>query len=83
MIATTGTTSKIMHPPEDVSLEELRARKPKYQIYIKKATQNPITSSVNTSIGTSVNATTTFTTTSYTRTPHSAAQTVVSSAQEV
>ncbi|XP_011192459.2 BUB3-interacting and GLEBS motif-containing protein ZNF207 isoform X1 [Zeugodacus cucurbitae] len=24
-------TSKIMHPPEDLSLEELRARKPKYQ----------------------------------------------------
>uniref|UniRef100_W8BSH4 Zinc finger protein 207 n=1 Tax=Ceratitis capitata TaxID=7213 RepID=W8BSH4_CERCA len=27
----TGITSKIMHPPEDLSLEELRARKPKYQ----------------------------------------------------
>ncbi|XP_036329157.1 BUB3-interacting and GLEBS motif-containing protein ZNF207 isoform X1 [Rhagoletis pomonella] len=26
-----GVTSKIMHPPEDMSLEELRARKPKYQ----------------------------------------------------
>lgn len=30
LITTTGTTSKIIHPPEDVSLEELRARKPKY-----------------------------------------------------
>lgn len=30
MVAATGTTSKIMHPPEDLSLEEIRARKPKY-----------------------------------------------------
>ena len=26
-----GTASKIMHPPEDVSLEELRARKQRYK----------------------------------------------------
>ncbi|XP_058803306.1 BUB3-interacting and GLEBS motif-containing protein ZNF207 [Phymastichus coffea] len=31
MIATTGATSKIIHPPEDLSLEEIRARLPKYQ----------------------------------------------------
>ncbi|CAD7085905.1 unnamed protein product [Hermetia illucens] len=31
LITTSGTTSKIMHPPEDLSLEEIRARKPKYQ----------------------------------------------------
>ncbi|XP_055707378.1 BUB3-interacting and GLEBS motif-containing protein ZNF207 isoform X3 [Phlebotomus papatasi] len=31
MIPTSGTTSKIMHPAEDLSLEELRARKPKYE----------------------------------------------------
>ncbi|XP_059612945.1 BUB3-interacting and GLEBS motif-containing protein ZNF207 isoform X2 [Phlebotomus argentipes] len=31
MIPTSGTTSKIVHPPEDLSLEELRARRPKYE----------------------------------------------------
>uniref|UniRef100_A0A6B2EML2 Putative zinc finger protein 207-like isoform x1 n=1 Tax=Phlebotomus kandelakii TaxID=1109342 RepID=A0A6B2EML2_9DIPT len=31
MIPTSGTTSKIMHPAEDLSLEELRARRPKYE----------------------------------------------------
>lgn len=31
MIATTGAASKIIHPAEDISLEELRARLPKYQ----------------------------------------------------
>lgn len=30
MIATTGAASKIIHPAEDVSLEELRARLPRY-----------------------------------------------------
>uniref|UniRef100_A0A1B0CI45 Putative zinc finger protein 207-like isoform x1 n=1 Tax=Lutzomyia longipalpis TaxID=7200 RepID=A0A1B0CI45_LUTLO len=30
-IPASGTTSKIMHPPEDLSLEELRARKTKYE----------------------------------------------------
>lgn len=40
MIATTGTTSKILHPPEDISLEELRARKPKYNKKIASAIQS-------------------------------------------
>ncbi|KAL7303932.1 hypothetical protein TKK_0004050 [Trichogramma kaykai] len=31
MIATTSATSKIIHPAEDLSLEEIRARLPKYQ----------------------------------------------------
>lgn len=31
MIATTGAASKIIHPAEDISLEEIRARLPKYQ----------------------------------------------------
>ncbi|XP_063984370.1 BUB3-interacting and GLEBS motif-containing protein ZNF207 [Diachasmimorpha longicaudata] len=31
LIATTGATSKIIHPQEDLSLEEIRARLPKYQ----------------------------------------------------
>ncbi|KAK2581861.1 hypothetical protein KPH14_002324 [Odynerus spinipes] len=31
LIATTGAASKIIHPPEDLSLEEIRARLPKYQ----------------------------------------------------
>ncbi|XP_022917009.1 BUB3-interacting and GLEBS motif-containing protein ZNF207 isoform X2 [Onthophagus taurus] len=29
-IATTGATSKIIHPAEDISLEEIKARQPKY-----------------------------------------------------
>ncbi|XP_037042215.1 BUB3-interacting and GLEBS motif-containing protein ZNF207 isoform X2 [Bradysia coprophila] len=40
MIPTTGTTSKILHPPEDISLEELRARKPKYNKKIASAIQS-------------------------------------------
>ncbi|XP_046428234.1 BUB3-interacting and GLEBS motif-containing protein ZNF207 isoform X3 [Neodiprion pinetum] len=31
LIATTGAASKIIHPQEDLSLEEIRARLPKYQ----------------------------------------------------
>lgn len=30
-IATTGAASKIIHPPEDISLEEIRARQSRYQ----------------------------------------------------
>lgn len=37
MIATTGTTSKIIHPPEDISLEELRARRSKYSTKVGAA----------------------------------------------
>lgn len=39
IISSGGATSKIMHPPEDLSLEEVRARKPKYlkQITIARA----------------------------------------------
>lgn len=29
-IVTTGAASKIIHPAEDISLEEIRARQPKY-----------------------------------------------------
>lgn len=29
-IATTNASSKIMHPAEDISLEEIKARNPKY-----------------------------------------------------
>ncbi|XP_055643852.1 BUB3-interacting and GLEBS motif-containing protein ZNF207 isoform X2 [Toxorhynchites rutilus septentrionalis] len=39
VIPTTGTTSKIVHPPEDLSLEEIRARKPHYHKKISLATQ--------------------------------------------
>merc|ERR1719370_713318 len=31
LIATTGSSSKIVHPPEDISLEEMRADLPKYR----------------------------------------------------
>jgi hypothetical protein len=37
-IATAGATSKIVHPEEDISLEELRARQMKYKLVIQ---QNP------------------------------------------
>ncbi|XP_029729523.1 BUB3-interacting and GLEBS motif-containing protein ZNF207 isoform X2 [Aedes albopictus] len=39
VIPATGTTSKIVHPPEDLSLEEIRARKPQYHKKISMATQ--------------------------------------------
>ncbi|XP_058815458.1 BUB3-interacting and GLEBS motif-containing protein ZNF207-like isoform X3 [Topomyia yanbarensis] len=39
VIPATGTTSKIVHPPEDLSLEEIRARKPHYHKKISLATQ--------------------------------------------
>lgn len=41
-IPATGTTSKIMHPPEDLSLEEIRARKPKYLKKVTTAIANAI-----------------------------------------
>merc|ERR1719347_702430 len=31
LIASTGSSSKIIHPPEDISLEEMRAAMPKYK----------------------------------------------------
>lgn len=42
LIATTGAASKIIHPQEDVSLEELMARMPKYQksVPVKKDVPN-------------------------------------------
>lgn len=42
-----GTASKIMHPPEDVSLEELRARKPRYKQSLQ-ATASPHSSASST-----------------------------------
>jgi len=33
LIATTSATTKIIHPPEDISLEEHRARNPKYAMH--------------------------------------------------
>uniref|UniRef100_A0A182NPV6 BED-type domain-containing protein n=1 Tax=Anopheles dirus TaxID=7168 RepID=A0A182NPV6_9DIPT len=41
VIPSAGTvgTSKIVHPPEDLSLEEIRARQPQYQKQIQQATQ--------------------------------------------
>ena len=37
-IATAGATSKIVHPEEDISLEELRARQPRYKMVIPPQT---------------------------------------------
>jgi hypothetical protein len=57
LITPPSTTSKIMHPPEDVSLEEIRARKPKYQRRVQHhhipASSSIGTSSINTSLPTS------------------------------
>lgn len=53
-IASNSTTSKIIHPPEDLSLEELRARKPKYLnkvSAVKKST--PSSNNTNTHVTTS------------------------------
>jgi hypothetical protein len=41
----TGTASKIIHPPEDISLEELKARRPQYKARINKVASSPVTSS--------------------------------------
>ncbi|XP_075220474.1 uncharacterized protein LOC142323953 isoform X2 [Lycorma delicatula] len=42
LINTVGASSKIIHPQEDISLEELRARLPKYQV-IEPPTPTPTT----------------------------------------
>jgi len=34
LINTTGAFSKIIHPQEDISLEEIRARLPQYQVQV-------------------------------------------------
>ena len=44
---TSGTASKIIHPPEDVSLEELRARKQQYKSN-KMSTSSPQSSASST-----------------------------------
>lgn len=41
-IPPTGSASKIMHPSEDLSLEEVRARKPKYLKQVTTARANAI-----------------------------------------
>jgi hypothetical protein len=41
----TGTASKIVHPPEDISLEELKARRPQYKARMNKVSSLPVTSS--------------------------------------
>lgn len=63
-IATTGASSKIIHPAEDVSLEEIRARQPKYARTIPApstasggATSQSDGSSVTTSCSSSISTT--------------------------
>lgn len=51
-----GPASKIMHPPEDISLEEIRARKPQYRIHRANSSSSSATSSVS-SIATSIAST--------------------------
>ncbi|CRK93359.1 CLUMA_CG006900, isoform A [Clunio marinus] len=45
---TSGTATKIIHPPEDISLEEMRARKSQYKTY-KVSASSPHSSLSNTS----------------------------------
>lgn len=47
-ISATGTSIKIMHPPEDASLEEIKARKPQYQSRFKTV-QSPALTPTSTS----------------------------------
>lgn len=49
----TGTASKIMHPPEDISLEEIRARKPQYRLN-RASSSSAATATSSASIATSV-----------------------------
>lgn len=48
-----GTASKIIHPPEDTSLEELRARKPQYKLNKMTASSPHSSSSTPTSLASS------------------------------
>lgn len=48
----TGTASKIMHPSNDLSLEELKARKPQYKVN-KTSTASPQSSASHTPTSTS------------------------------
>lgn len=84
-------TSKIMHPPEDLSLEELRARKPKYQKLYNCVGSNNHSQRI-TSIGTqninhntvvSSGSSTTIPTNSSTSSAAAAQATAISKAQEV
>ncbi|XP_016424736.1 BUB3-interacting and GLEBS motif-containing protein ZNF207-like isoform X2 [Sinocyclocheilus rhinocerous] len=43
-LTTTSATSKLIHPDEDISLEELRAQLPRYQCKIPSAGQTHVTS---------------------------------------
>lgn len=65
-INTTGTSTKIMHPTEDLSLEELKARKPLYVQKVKAsqivAAQTAITYASSTSATSGIDTTTTVTT---------------------
>ncbi|XP_036226965.1 BUB3-interacting and GLEBS motif-containing protein ZNF207 isoform X3 [Bactrocera oleae] len=83
-------TSKIMHPPEDLSLEELRARKPKYQKLYNCVGSNNHSQRI-TSIGTqninhntvvSSGSSTTIPTNSSTSSAAAAQATAISKAQE-
>ena len=40
LIATTGSSSKIIHPPEDISLEEIRADMPQYRGPVQQQVTN-------------------------------------------
>jgi hypothetical protein len=48
-----GTASKIMHPPEDVSLEEIKARKSQYRINKSQAAVSQSQASITASIAAS------------------------------
>lgn len=46
-IATTGASSKIIHPSEDISLEEIRSRQPRYAKSIPTTRENSPSNSSN------------------------------------
>lgn len=77
LIAPTNTASKIMHPPEDVSLEELRARHPRYQRKLI-----PPTSSAVVSVPTPSHTPTSYAATRVARSPHNPNYNAVNAAHE-
>ncbi|XP_077289902.1 bub3 interacting GLEBS and Zinc finger domain protein isoform X3 [Arctopsyche grandis] len=48
LVTSTGAASRIMHPPEDVSLEELRARLPRYRRVTRVATPATVSTATST-----------------------------------
>ncbi|XP_063312243.1 BUB3-interacting and GLEBS motif-containing protein ZNF207 isoform X2 [Pelobates fuscus] len=50
-LTTTSATSKLIHPDEDISLEEKRAQHPKYQRHLPRPGQAPLSNMGNQGVG--------------------------------